>query len=309
MRSSQPQTVLNEEGQICVILLEASYCAEQEQGIDDMLNALGIDTRLPLTQNSLPRDYTGPWGLLRRGMNPPKEKKGKWALLKTKATKKTMARTLLTFSASEYFKEEDYESLNTYIKNNRGIASVEANKTQVEKEETGKYPRATTAAWDKEEFCILTRDEKVAEFLETFYNETLKGADATEMPTLWLGGAGNNPFARNGLVVGLVNRIDPEEVEAGIQSEQESIQLEYTAKDTGIYEKISASKYYCLSPGSVLKTRIVNGKEEGNITTKHPVMFYLNPTEQKRNNSGWFTVEELEEWTQGKGPIPKKEEN
>jgi hypothetical protein len=32
----------------------------------------------------------------------------------------------------------------------------------------------------------------------------------------------------------------------------------------------------------------------------------FNPSLLKDNDSGWFTVEQLEEWIEGKGPIPKE---
>jgi hypothetical protein len=35
-------------------------------------------------------------------------------------------------------------------------------------------------------------------------------------------------------------------------------------------------------------------------------MYFLNPMRQQENNFGWFTVEELEQWMEGKGPIPGK---
>jgi len=35
------------------------------------------------------------------------------------------------------------------------------------------------------------------------------------------------------------------------------------------------------------------------------VIFWLNPVDGRRNNHGYFTVEELAQWTQGTGPVPK----
>jgi len=40
--------------------------------------------------------------------------------------------------------------------------------------------------------------------------------------------------------------------------------------------------------------------------SKHPVWFWLNPQEQDRYEAGWFTVEDLLQWTENKGPVLKK---
>jgi hypothetical protein len=37
--------------------------------------------------------------------------------------------------------------------------------------------------------------------------------------------------------------------------------------------------------------------------TEHSVVFWLNPMEQRTNNSGLYTVEELLLWAENKGPI------
>lgn len=57
---------------------------------------------------------------------------------------------------------------------------------------------------------------------------------------------------------------------------------------------------FALSPSRPLAT---NEKK-----SKYDLRYWLNPMEQRHNNSGYFTVEELEQWIENKGPIPKKEE-
>jgi hypothetical protein len=56
--------------------------------------------------------------------------------------------------------------------------------------------------------------------------------------------------------------------------------------------------YFALSP----RWAFDNEKDK----TKHPVMFWLNPQNQKDNNFGWYTVEELDQWINGEGPVPKE---
>ena len=58
--------------------------------------------------------------------------------------------------------------------------------------------------------------------------------------------------------------------------------------------------YYCLKPMWASSMKLGTNRR-----TRHPVIFFLNPWEQKINNSGWFTVEELKQWAKGKGPVLK----
>jgi hypothetical protein len=63
--------------------------------------------------------------------------------------------------------------------------------------------------------------------------------------------------------------------------------------------------YYALRPawaGSIKSTK------DGEIRTDYDVIYFLNPCHQDHNNHGWFTVEQLMEWTEGRGPIPKVKE-
>lgn len=59
-------------------------------------------------------------------------------------------------------------------------------------------------------------------------------------------------------------------------------------------------RYFACSPKW---SHEIKSTADGEIKTKYPVIFWLNPMEQDRNSYGWFTVENLELWTQGKGPI------
>lgn len=61
--------------------------------------------------------------------------------------------------------------------------------------------------------------------------------------------------------------------------------------------KKAGKDWFALSPNTL--------DEEGmeSRSTKYPLIYWLNPYEQKIHNYGWFTVEELELWTEDKGPI------
>jgi hypothetical protein len=104
----------------------------------------------------------------------------------------------------------------------------------------------------------------------------------------------------------------PESADADIiKTDLDHIRLTKAASKTKIKIKLDKARaarvnksgrstfgYYALSPSWLKSDR----------ESKHPVMFWLNPMDQQDNNYGWFTVEELEQWIQGKGPIPKTQE-
>lgn len=126
---------------------------------------------------------------------------------------------------------------------------------------------------------------------------------------IMMGGGNQNPFDRGGLVIARASMIPADQAKITMDADLEERRLQEAVTATGIVEKIDAQpinygrlsmkRYFALAPSwvnpSFLKDR----------TTAHPVMFYLNPAQQDRNNYGWFTVEELEQWLDGYGPIPK----
>jgi hypothetical protein len=114
------------------------------------------------------------------------------------------------------------------------------------------------------------------------------------------------------LVLAVTSKV-PEELNKGmVEGDLDFIKLEEAVKRTGIVEKLKKAGnkarnkstspytqtfgYYALSPKW----------EQKDSNSKHPVVFFLNPMDQSNNNHGWFTVEDLELWIKGKGPIPKE---
>lgn len=161
-------------------------------------------------------------------------------------------------------------------------------------------------AWDGSSFGILVKGEKNIKKLTRLY-KALMNKDAA----VWVGGSG--VFRNGGLVIGIISSIpqaNKDEMAAahtdnkllaeaaektGVKQKIDAINNKYAEDNPGYYEKPLG--YYALSPA---------WKREGNDTV-HPVIYWLNPAKQDRVNYGWFTVEQLEEWIEGKGPIPKTE--
>lgn len=92
--------------------------------------------------------------------------------------------------------------------------------------------------------------------------------------------------------------IDAEMIPPGVDDEMRAadilaLNLEDAVAATGIRERLAKAdkRYFALSP------RWAAG-DAGKIT------FWLNPMEQDRHNYGWFTLEDLDAWIAGSGPIP-----
>lgn len=113
-----------------------------------------------------------------------------------------------------------------------------------------------------------------------------------------------NPFARAGLVIAVRSRVPEEHLLKMREADEDYLNLKEAAEKTGIKAKLEEAKkgYYALQPMWASKIR---STKDGEIKTQYPVIFFLNPINQKECNSGWFTVEQLLDWIDGKGPIPK----
>ena len=72
--------------------------------------------------------------------------------------------------------------------------------------------------------------------------------------------------------------------------------LKLAAESTGLeaYLKSRGKRWFALSP------RWANDEKSG-------VRFWLNPQEQQKYSAGWFTVDELREWADERGPVIMKQ--
>lgn len=104
----------------------------------------------------------------------------------------------------------------------------------------------------------------------------------------------DNPFSGNGMKLMVRSLIPQEWTQAWIEADQAARRLEKAVNETGIKKRLEKAgrRYYALKPHWF-------GDDETDLR------FFLNPCEQQENNFGWFTVEELDQWIKGEGPIPK----
>ena len=149
------------------------------------------------------------------------------------------------------------------------------------------------SAWSGKTFCVLAKDDETKSALEEIYQ-----AAQTNDFTLWIGGGGNNPFDRGGLVIAIKSRISQEATQHMLEHDQNERDLKEESERLGIEAKVKDCKHvawgYKVFPCWAAQRKGFaerNGKgiEE---RTEHKVVYWL----RGRDISGYFTVEEINEW-------------
>lgn len=152
-------------------------------------------------------------------------------------------------------------------------------------------------AWNGRSFGLLVKNKDNIKYLTELHDHI-----QNKNVFIYLGKPhGGNPFLRAGLIIGITDRATQEAKDMWFNEDKEMAQIYIEAEETGI-EKLICEKLkssYGGKPFFALTPR----RKSSNINTKYDVMFWLNPCDQNKNNFGWFTVEELEQWTRGEGPV------
>lgn len=157
-----------------------------------------------------------------------------------------------------------------------------------------------TGAWDDSSFAIRGYGKEGQAVVELI-QEGIETCDIVAWITSDLDlGHGSLCIARRSMV-------PPAMVQQYDDAIAEYRRLFAAAAATGIARRLEAigphspigrlRPYHALSPAWI--------RPGDDCISAHPVRFFLNPTEQAANNFGWFTVEQLDEWIEGRGPIPK----
>jgi len=136
--------------------------------------------------------------------------------------------------------------------------------------------------WDEGGFLICT---KVKE-----HYDALKTAFENKDIAFYLGAKGF--LSSGGLHIVIASKVDKEVDDAMTAMDADNHNLGKMADATGIEADLvnARKRFYALSPG---------WKNE----EKSEVWFYLNPQEQRKYKAGWYTVDELKEWINDKGPV------
>ena len=149
-----------------------------------------------------------------------------------------------------------------------------------------------SAAWSGNDFAVIASDEDGKRNLKTIF-DAINARDAAILVA-----GSNNPFGNGGLTILIASKI-PAEVVKGWRDrdlEARNIREEWNEEAGTLEEDLRAAGRGWFS----LFRRIIRS-EDGVLRT------WLNPMEQRHNNAGWFSVEDLRQWINGKGPIPIQE--
>jgi hypothetical protein len=158
-------------------------------------------------------------------------------------------------------------------------------------------------SWDEGSFNVFVKGERNIMLLRELY-DAFQERDVV----IFLGG-NENPFSGSGLKLCIYSRIPENALRTAEESDKDYNGLLAAVKETGIEDRLKVAQdsdsrsfnkkcsYYALVPKWL--------KENTDRKTKYRMMFWLNPCEQRENNYGWFTVEELDQWIVGEGPIKK----
>lgn len=148
-------------------------------------------------------------------------------------------------------------------------------------------------AWSERDFSVAF-DKKHKQYAKEL-NEAFERKDIAFM---FMGAGG--PFRNRGLCLMIASRLPQEMIDRLCDQDLEAERLQAADEATGIKQRLreAGKQYFALSP------RFIDEGKQQERKTVHPVIYWLNPCDQDRNNHGWFTVEELDEWIEGKGPVP-----
>lgn len=268
-RGNQGKAVirLEDEKTLLGVNLGADFTAEHEWGIEKLRRTYGINNELDGIDGRL--ISRAPTDRIVRGAVSLGKPKVKW-------------HALVSFS-SPYHKEHnatfDKELVNRLELTPYGDGEIHG-------------------AWDDSSFGLLAKDESLV-------GELSEAIDRLDLCIAILGALKDNPFSRPGLCLLIASRIPKVVAAHWLESDLDRKRLIAASEATGIEDRLQKAgrRYYALSPkwaDAVLVSK------RGKSKTEHPVVYWLNPMDQDVNNYGWFTVEELDKWVHGKGPVPKK---
>lgn len=143
--------------------------------------------------------------------------------------------------------------------------------------------RDLVCGWSDQSFVVLAKSEESIARLKVIF-EAVQNKDAA------LGSFGLG----RGLTIAITSRVPTEVKEALLKDDMEKFEMDRRVGETGIIEEVRAAKkgFYSLSQGMVNDAGVLR--------------IWLNPQEQHLYNYGWYTVEELRQWTKNEGPIMKR---
>lgn len=149
--------------------------------------------------------------------------------------------------------------------------------------------------WSEDSLMVLVKGARNVKLLEVLYM-------AAKQKDLLVGleRLGSTKMENSGILIIPVSLMDKKDKDIIEERDLNSIRLKKADEKIGIKEKLKKAgrEFFACSP------RFIQEENKGIRGTKYDVIYWLNPYHQDVDNFGWFTVEELEQWIEGKGPVP-----
>lgn len=279
--SSRPEFIFQEDN-LLGIQLGSDFCAEHEWGIKDLKTHMKLISEEQADKKKI-------FGAERYKINSVHEYS-----IHFDTSEKDLEALLIfdpfvfdpNFTPSSYLKSLSIEQLSKEY----GISLRSYKNIQNKKVEEN-----IAAAWDSKSFGIHVKGEKEYKALNELYQHFIS-LDAI----LFLGKPPISVFSRSSLNIIIKSRIPKESIDFMHDQDKGIWQFKKYVEKTGIYEKLkkAGKTSHFLSPYRGKVSR--DGKD---IDSRVDIKFWLDTYGKER--TGWFTIEELEEWAEGKGPIVK----
>lgn len=172
----------------------------------------------------------------------------------------------------------------SYVLRNSGYIGPDHKALKRRYQDDGK---AIVAFWDSHNFLVMVKGDEYVKMLSEVYDMFVAGKMTKHILR-------TTPFGGGGLVFVNIDGYTDQEKNDFIESDRSQDRLNKAVEKTGIKQRLedAGCKYHALSP-------------RWSDDNETEIAYWLNPRNQKENNFGWFTIHDLEEWTNGKGKIPK----
>lgn len=295
-RASQTSLIQNDQGLVWGIVLLADFTAEHEWGVSHLADYMNIDASnkpgLPRRMMTCDTSLRAPYFVFREAIAvnetlPDLTRAGR-------SVKKTGTASILYCHASIIPEDVTPKFVASLAVRRFGTSDAESQ-------------------WDGRGFAITAYTDAAKTFLDDLQSAIPVGDVA-----VWLGGSGA-AFSRGGLIIAIASRVPDETRKSLRDADNDAAALRKAADATGIEKRLEEARrnsggahialapygYFALSPRWVDGFTRRDDDRPLSERTAYPVLFWLNPYHQSQYESGWFTVEELDQWIAGTGPVVK----
>lgn len=273
-RGCKPQ-IVKDNANLIGFFTDSDACSEHEWGIKDLRRLLGCSEARPTDA-----EFTD-FGIKSRMINPACYKKNSFF-------HKTDSWAVLIVQPEWLLRDRDYRNQKNW--------PMFLDKPCKE--------RPISAAWSGSDLGLAVHKEHI-NALERIHNACLEGHGA-----LVASGA-LNPFDNGGLVLCDARMIAKNDLLKMDEADRQTFKLYSLHRSIGIEERLLAhnrtvAERTGLDPwrsgerSPFCRWIALSPKwNNGSMKTAHPIIYWLNPMDQKNCTFGWVTVEQLEGWMKG----------